>query len=356
MDRQDAFSGTAEVREGHRFDEARLAAWMEAHVDGYAGPLTVQQFKGGQSNPTYKLITPDKNYVLRRKPPGQLLASAHAVDREYKVITALGQTDVPVARTYGLCTDDSVIGTWFYVMDCVDGRVIWGPTFPDVDRATRPRYFEAMVDALAKLHMADFNAIGLGDFGKTDGYMGRQIHRWSKQYLEDPAAGKFDEMDQLSDWLPRTIPESTGVSVVHGDYRCDNMIFHPTEPRVLAILDWELSTLGDPMADFTYHLMMYHMPSSMTSGIADQDLTALNIPTESDYVAMYATRTGKPAQIPHLHWYLAYNMFRLAAICHGIQGRVVKGTAASAHAKNMGAAVLPLAQFAMSQARQAGFA
>ncbi len=356
MDRQDAFSGTADVRPAHQFDEARLAGWMAANVADFAGPMTVQQFKGGQSNPTYKLITPARNYVLRRKPPGELLASAHAVDREYKVITALGKTDVPVAKTHGLCTDESVIGTWFYVMDCVEGRVIWGPTFPDVSREERPHYFEAMVDALAKLHSADFNAIGLGDYGKTDGYMARQIHRWGKQYLADPAAGKFDDMDKLCDWLPRTIPEASGVAVVHGDYRCDNMIFHPTEPRVAAILDWELSTLGDPLADFTYHLMMYHMPASMTSGIADVDQAALNIPSESAYVALYASRTGRPAQIPHLNWYLAYNMFRLAAICHGIQGRVVKGTAASDHAKSMGAATEPLAQFAMGQARLAGFA
>ncbi len=354
MDRQDSFSGTAEVRDGHRFDEARLTQWMHAHVEGFAGPMQVQQFKGGQSNPTYKLITPGQNYVLRRKPPGELLASAHAVDREYKVITALGQTDVPVARTYGLCTDDSVIGTWFYVMACVDGRVIWGPTFPDVSRDARPDYFAAMVDALAKLHMADFAKIGLGDFGKTDGYMARQIHRWSKQYLADPAAGKYDELDRLCAWLPNTIPPSSGVSVVHGDYRCDNMIFHSTEPKVLAILDWELSTLGDPLADFTYHLMMYHMPSSMTSGIADVDQAALNIPSENQYIRWYAQKTGRPAEIPDIHWYLAYNIFRLAAICHGIQGRVVKGTAASEHAKSMGAAILPLAQFAWNQARLAG--
>jgi aminoglycoside phosphotransferase (APT) family kinase protein len=356
MDRQDAFSGTDVVRDAHRFDESKLDGWMRLNVAGYAGPLEVQQFKGGQSNPTYKLITPGHSYVLRRKPPGQLLASAHAVDREYKVITALGKTDVPVARTYGLCTDESVIGTWFYVMDCVDGRVIWGPTFPDATREERPRYFEAMADALAKLHSVDFAAVGLGDYGKTDGYMARQINRWGKQYLEDPAAGKFADMDKLCAWLPGTIPASTGVSIVHGDYRCDNMMFHPTEPRVLAILDWELSTLGDPMADFTYHLMMYHMPSSMTSGIADADFSALNIPSESEYVTWYARRTGRPADIPHLNWYLAYNMFRLAAICHGIQGRVVKGTAASAHAKSMGAAVPLLAQYAWSQAQLAGAA
>jgi aminoglycoside phosphotransferase (APT) family kinase protein len=354
MDRQDSFSGTEDVRAGLGFDEARLADWMQAHVAGFAGPLDVQQFKGGQSNPTYKLITPNKNYVLRRKPPGELLASAHAVDREYKVITALGETDVPVAKTYGLCTDATVIGTWFYVMDCVEGRVIWGPTFPDVSREDRPQYFEAMVDALAKLHNADFVKIGLGDYGKTEGYMARQIHRWSKQYLADPEAGKFDEMDRLCAWLPQSIPPSSGVSIVHGDYRCDNMMFHPTEPKVLAILDWELSTLGDPMADFTYHLMMYHMPSAMTSGIADLDLAALNIPAQSHYIRWYAQRTGRPEEIPEIHWYLAYNIFRLAAICHGIQGRVVKGTAASAHAKSMGAAILPLAHFAWNQAKLAG--
>jgi aminoglycoside phosphotransferase (APT) family kinase protein len=359
MDRQDSFSGTTDVRDAHRFDETKLDAWMQAHVVDYAGPLTVQQFKGGQSNPTYKLNTPLKNYVLRRKPPGELLASAHAVDREYKVITALGKTDVPVAKTYGLCTDDSIIGTWFYIMECVEGRVIWGPTFPDVSSKDRPLYFKAMIDALAKLHKADYVKIGLGDYGKTEGYMARQIHRWSKQYLADPAAGKFDEMDKLCAWLPSSIPSSstgasTGVSIVHGDYRCDNMIFHPTEPKVLAILDWELSTLGDPMADFTYHLMMYHMPSSMTSGISDVDFTALNIPSQSDYISWYAQATGRPAEIPDIHWYLAYNIFRLAAICHGIQGRVVKGTAASAHAKSMGAAILPLAQFAFRQAKLAG--
>jgi aminoglycoside phosphotransferase (APT) family kinase protein len=354
MDRQENFSGTGDVRPQHKFDAAKLEAWLQANVAGYTGPLTVQQFKGGQSNPTYKLMTPSKNYVMRRKPPGDLLASAHAVDREYKVITALGKTDVPVAKTYGLCTDDTVIGTWFYIMDCVDGRVIWGPTFPDVSRDERPKYFAAMVDALAKLHTADFNAIGLGDYGKTEGYMARQIHRWSKQYLADPEAGKMAELDKLCDWLPKTIPASSGISVVHGDFRCDNMMFHPTEPRVLAILDWELSTLGDPLADFTYHLMMYHMPTSMTSGIADVDFAALNIPTESEYVTWYAKLTGRPAVIDHLNWYLAYNIFRLAAICHGIQGRVIRGTAASEHARSMGAAILPLAQFAWAQAQKAG--
>jgi aminoglycoside phosphotransferase (APT) family kinase protein len=354
MDRQESFSGTADVRAQHKFDETKLDAWMQAHVAGYAGPLTVEQFKGGQSNPTYKLITPGKNYVMRRKPPGELVASAHAVDREYKVITALGQTDVPVAKTHGLCMDESVIGTWFYVMDCVEGRVIWGPTFPDATREERPAYFAAMCDALAKLHNADFAKIGLADFGKTDGYMARQISRWTKQYQADTGAGKIDELDRLCAWLPQTIPASSGISVVHGDYRCDNMMFHPTEPRVAAILDWELSTLGDPLADFTYHLMMYHMPSSMNFGISDVDYRALNITPESDYISLYASMTGRPAHIDNLDWYLAYNMFRLAAICHGIQGRVVRGTAASDHARTMGARALPLAQFAWAQAQKAG--
>jgi aminoglycoside phosphotransferase (APT) family kinase protein len=354
MDREANFSGAAAVRDQHRFDEIRLDTWLRETIEDYAGPLTVQQFKGGQSNPTYKLITPTKNYVLRRKPPGELVASAHAVDREYKVITALGKTDVPVAKTYGLCTDESVIGTWFYVMDCVEGRVIWGPTFPDATFAERPRYFTAMVEALAKLHKADFSSIGLDDYGKTEGYMARQINRWTKQYQADEAAGKIEELDRLCEWLPSGIPASSGISVVHGDYRCDNLMFHPTEPCVSAILDWELSTLGDPLADFTYHLMMYHVPGSMNFGLSDVDFTALNIPTESDYVAHYAKLTGQPAVIDNLDWYLAYNMFRLAAICHGIQGRVVRGTAASEHAKTMGTRALPLAQYAWAQAKKAG--
>jgi aminoglycoside phosphotransferase (APT) family kinase protein len=348
VDKQTAFSGTGEVREQHRFDEGRLRDWMQAHVSGFAGPLTVQQFKGGQSNPTYKLITPKQNYVLRRKPPGTLLASAHAVDREYRVITALHGVGFPVARTFGLCMDESVIGTAFYVMDCVEGRVIWDTRFPDVPVEQRAAYFDAMNATIAQLHTTDFAAIGLGDFGKTGNYFARQIGRWSKQYLADEAAGRVADMDRLVEWLPAHIPPGDESAIVHGDYRCDNMIFHPTEPRVLAVLDWELSTLGHPLADFTYHLMMYRMPPGITAGLVGADLGALGIPSEAEYVAAYCRRTGRDG-IGNLGFHMAFNMFRLAAIIHGIRGRVARGTAASAHAKQMASFVEPLAELAWKQ-------
>ena len=351
--KQELNSGVGEVRAGLGFDEARLAEWMAANVAGFTGPLTVRQFNGGQSNPTYRLTTPGQNYVLRRKPPGILLKSAHAVDREYKVITALHAAGFPAPRTFGLCTDDSVIGTWFYIMDCVDGRVIWDTTFPDVDRADRPAYFDAMNATIAQLHSFDPAAIGLGDFGKPGNYFARQIGRWSRQYLEDTDAGRFAAMDRLAEWLPNNIPPGEETGVVHGDYRCDNMIFHPTEPKVLAVLDWELSTLGHPLADFSYHLMMYRMPPSMTAGLTGVDLAALNIPDEAAYTAAYCRRTGRDG-IANMDFYVAYNMFRLAAILHGIQGRVVRGTAASAHAKASGAGVAPLADLAWEQALKAG--
>ena len=353
MDKQQQFSGTAEVREQHRFDEARLLAWMQDHVEGFAGPLSVEQFKGGQSNPTYKLVTPAQAYVLRRKPPGQLLASAHAVDREYRVISALYRTGFPVARTFGLCTDESVIGTWFYVMDCVEGRVIWDTRFPDVEREQRPAYYDAMNQTLARLHSVDFAALGLADYGKTGNYFQRQIGRWSKQYLADEAAGRIGAMDRLVEWLPAHIPPGDESAIVHGDYRCDNMIFHPTEPRVLAVLDWELSTLGHPLADFTYHLMMYRMPPGITAGLIGADLAELNIPREADYVAAYCARTGREP-LGDLGFCFAFNMFRLAAIIHGIRGRVVRGTAASAHARHMASFTEPLADLAWQQAEATG--
>ena len=351
--RQEQFSGTDAVRDAHKFDEAKLAAWMEANVAGYAGPLVVEQFKGGQSNPTYKLLTPKQNYVMRRKPPGVLLPSAHAVDREYKVITALHNAGFPAAKTFGLCTDETVIGTWFYIMDCVDGRVIWDTTFPSEPKEKRAAYFDAMNATIAQLHMMDYQAIGLGDFGKPGNYFARQIGRWSKQYIEDTGAGHYGPMDKLVEWLPTAIPEGEEVSIVHGDYRCDNMIFHPTEPKVLAVLDWELSTLGHPLADFSYHLMMYRMPAVGTTGLAGNDLKAMGIPTEDEYVAAYCRRTGRSG-IPNLDFYVAYNMFRLAAIIHGIKGRVVRGTASNAHAVASAATFEPLADAAWAQALKAG--
>lgn len=356
--RQEQFSGTTEVRAAHRFDEAALAEWMRAHVRDFQGPLGVRQFRGGQSNPTYRLHTPGRTYVLRRKPPGLLLKSAHAVDREYRVISALFGAGFPVAETFGLCTDEQVIGTWFYIMDCIEGRIIWDGTFPDVPSADRRCYFDAMNATIAQLHAIDPAAIGLQDFGKPGNYFARQIARWSRQYHDDEAAGRVADMDRLAEWLPANIPAGDETAIVHGDYRCDNMIFHPTEPRVLAVLDWELSTLGHPLADFSYHLMMYRMPPTGTVGLVDCDLAAMNIPTEADYVAGYCRRTGRDpeAVLANMDFYIAYNMFRLAAIVHGIRGRVVRGTASNAHARAMASTVEPLAARAWEQALRAGAA
>ena len=345
--------GTTPVREAHRFDEAALARWMEDHVAGFAGPLTVEQFKGGQSNPTYKLVTPGHAYVLRRKPPGQLLKGAHAVEREAKVLSALGSVGFPVAHIHGLCTDDSVIGTWFYVMDMVDGRIFWDATFPDVGRSERPAYFDAMNDTLARLHKVDYEAVGLGDYGRSGNYFERQIARWSKQYLDDVDAGRDPHMDRLIEWLPANIPPGDETSIVHGDFRCDNMIFHPTEPKVLAVLDWELSTLGHPGADFAYHAMMYRMPPHIVAGLAGADLSALNIPSEAEYLAAYCRRTGREA-MPAYDFYIAFNFFRMAAIFHGIKGRVIRGTASSAQATERVKVFPELAAIAWAQAEIAG--
>ena len=353
MNRSIENSGTSAVRETHRFDVAALDRWMAAHVDGYAGPLQVEQFKGGQSNPTYKLSTPAAAYVLRRKPPGALLPGAHAVDREYRVISALGSQGFPVARAFGLCPDPSVIGTEFYVMEFVAGRIFWEPSLPEVPAAERAACFDAMNDTIARLHAIDPVTAGLADYGKPGDYFARQIGRWSRQYLGDEAAGRVPAMDRLVDWLPAHVPADSGdeARVIHGDFRCDNMIFHPTEPRVLAVLDWELSTLGHPLADFAYHLMMYRMPAELGTGLAGLDLTALGIPSEQDYVAAYCRRTGR-AGIPHLDFYVAFNLFRLAAIIHGIKGRLSRGTASSAHAGKMVASLEPLADLAWAQAER----
>ena len=326
-----ANSGASAVREGFAFDEAALARWLADNVADFAGPLSVEQFKGGQSNPTYKLATPAKSYVLRRKPGGELLPGAHAVDREARVQARLGEAGFPVSKIHGLCTDGAVIGAWFYVMDMVEGRIFWDATFPDVQRDERPRYFDAMNETIARLHAFDPEAIGLGDYGKPGNYFARQISRWSRQYLADEAAGRNADMDALSAWLPAHIPEGDESSVVHGDFRCDNMIFHPAEPRVVAVLDWELSTLGHPLADFANHAMMYRIPPEIVAGLKGANLAALNIPSEAEYVATYCTRTGR-ADIPGYEFTIAFNLFRLAAIFHGIKGRHLRGTASSAQA------------------------
>jgi aminoglycoside phosphotransferase (APT) family kinase protein len=347
-DNADKFSGTMDVREQHRFDVAGLRAWMREHVDGYDGsPLSVMQFKGGQSCPTYRVEAGKAAYVLRRKPPGKLLPSAHAVDREYKVITALGQTDVPVPRTYALCEDEAVVGTTFYLMEWVDGRVFWDPMLKDLPKADRAAVYDSMNAAIAALHTVDYEQVGLTDFGRPGNYFARQIGRWSKQYKASETE-TIPEMDRLIEYLPATIPAGDETVVVHGDYRLDNMIFHPTEPRVLAILDWELSTLGHPLADFTYNLMVWRLESSLFRGIADADFSGLGLPTEAEYVAAYCRRTGR-AGIDNLEWYMAYNMFRLAAILQGIMGRVVDGTAASEHAIEQGKRARPMAEAAWRQ-------
>jgi aminoglycoside phosphotransferase (APT) family kinase protein len=341
----DANAGTTPVREAHRFDQAALERWLVVNVADYAGPLTVEQFRGGQSNPTYKLVTPGRSYVLRRKPPGELLKGAHAVEREATVLSALGKAGFPVAHVYGLCEDAGVIGTAFFVMAMVEGRIFWDAAFPEVPQGERAAYFDAMNATIAQLHGVDPDAVGLGDYGRPGNYFARQIARWSKQYLADADAGRDADMDALVEWLPANIPPGEETAIVHGDFRCDNMIFHPTEPRILAVLDWELSTLGHPLADFAYHALMYRMPPDIVAGLGGVDPVALGLPTEADYVAAYCRRTGRDG-MPDYPFYIAFNLFRLAAIFHGIKGRVVRGTAASAHARERAESLPRLTQLA----------
>ena len=346
--REQLNTGTKEVAESHRFDEGSLNEWLKANVEGFEGPLEVRQFKGGQSNPTYQLVTPNKKYVMRRKPPGKLLPSAHAVDREYKVISALYPTGFPVARSYGLCTDDSVIGTMFYVMDMVEGRILWDQSLPAYSPEERRAIYMAKLKTLADLHNTDHEAIGLGDYGKPGNYMGRQVDRWTKQYRASETI-TIPEMDQLIDWLPKTVPVQERTSVVHGDYRLDNMVLHATEPKVAAVLDWELSTLGEPLADFTYLLMNWH-----NGAIAQiPDFKAHGIPTVEEYVEEYCRLTGRSG-LPEVNWFFAYNAFRLAGILQGIVGRVRDGTANSPQAAAMADRVPNLAQSAWAFAKKAG--
>ena len=354
------FTGTRPVSEQHAFDISALQSWLHQHLPGFAGPLTVEMFKGGQSNPTYKLLTPGKAYVMRAKPGpvAKLLPSAHAIEREFRVMSALRQTDVPVAKMHVLCEDESVIGRAFYVMECVEGRVMWDQSLPEMTREQRGAIYDEMNRVMAALHTVRPDAIGLSDYGKPGNYFERQIGRWSKQYvasITQPIAA----MDQLMEWLPRNIPamarDESLVSIVHGDYRLDNLMFHPTEPRVLAILDWELSTLGHPLADFSYHCMAWHIPPGAFRGIGGLDVQALGIPTEDAYIARYCERTGfaTPEQLrADWNFYLAYNLFRLAAILQGIAKRVEMGTASSAQAVSSAAGARPLAELAWSFAQR----
>ncbi len=343
---------TQPVRQELGIDAGRLSAWLTTAVPGFRGPVQLQQFTGGQSNPTYLLVSPSGRYVLRRKPPGQLLASAHAVNREFRVLRALHGQGIPVAAAFAHCTDESVAGTEFYVMEFVAGRVFWDPAFDDVPKEERRAYFGAMNKVLADLHSLDYQRLGLADFGRPERYVPRQVARWSRQYLEDEAAGRVAEMDRLIDWLAHFQPRDESTSLVHGDYRSDNLIFHSTEPRVLAVLDWELATLGDPLADFAYHLLMYHMPSLAFPGLLGRDLVALGLPSEREYVEAYCVLTGR-ANIPDLDAYLAFCLFRLAAIFHGIRGRVVRGTAVSSKGREYARHVEELAKLGWQYAERA---
>jgi aminoglycoside phosphotransferase (APT) family kinase protein len=345
----DLFIGVKPVEERHRIDAARLEDFLKGRIDGLRGPLQVEQFKGGQSNPTYRITAGGKRYALRKKPPGKLLPSAHAVDREYKVIKALHSVGFPVAKPYVLCEDESVIGTAFYVMDCVEGRVLWDQSLPGMAKTERRAIWDELNRVIALLHGVDYKAVGLEDFGKAGSYIERQVGRWSKQYVASETQ-KIEAMDNLIAWLPKNVPPTDETTIVHGDFRLDNTVFHPTEPKMLAVLDWELSTLGDPLADFSYHCMSWHIPPGKFRGIEGLPLAELGIPTEREYVDMYFKRTGRKGIAPSVwDYYMAYNLFRIAAICQGIAKRVVDGTAASEHARDAGARAPLLAELGWSQ-------
>ena len=369
MSQFDAFIGTRPVAERHAFDVAALDEWMRENIEGFAGPLSVEMFKGGQSNPTYKLITPTRTYVMRSKPGpvAKLLPSAHAIEREFAVMNALAGTDVPVPRMLALCEDESVMGRAFYIMEFMQGRVLWDQSLPGMSQEERGAIYDEMNRVISALHSVDFAAHGLADYGKSGNYFERQIGRWSKQY-QASVTEAIPEMDKLMQWLPEHMPASARddrlVSIVHGDYRLDNLMFHPTEPRVIAVLDWELSTLGHPLADFSYHCMSWHIPASIGRGIGGLDLAALGIPDEDSYLTRYCQRTGiaRFAEAQGItsreqlrddwNFYLAYNLFRIAAILQGIAKRVQTGTAASAEAKAMGAQTRPMAELAWTFAQK----
>lgn len=346
------FVGVVDTPERLKFDEAALQRYMRSAVDGFDGPLIVRKFKGGQSNPTYLLETPTKKYVLRRKPPGKLLPSAHAVDREYRIMTALGRVGFPVPKTYALCEDDAVIGTAFFIMDFVDGRIFWDARLPGVGIAERRALYDELTDVVARLHAVDYKALGLSDYGKTGNYFERQIDRWSKQYKAAETV-RIEEMDRLAAWLPAAIPKDDATSIVHGDYRFDNVIIDPGRPKALAVLDWELSTLGHPLADFTYFLMVWRFPQSIRGGLAGLDLEALGIPSVEESSARYCEITGR-GSLADFDFCLAYNMFRLASIIQGVHARSLQGNASSPEAAKMGASVAPLAAMAWDYAKRAG--
>jgi aminoglycoside phosphotransferase (APT) family kinase protein len=336
----------------HAFDEGRLAAWMQAHVAGFRGPIGVQQFAGGQSNPTFLVQSADHRYVLRRKPPGKLLPSAHAVDREYRVITALANTQVPVAKAFALCEDAAVIGTAFYVMDYVEGRLFWDAALPEVAAPQRGAIYEEMTRVIAALHGVDYTAVGLGDYGKPGHYIERQVARWTQQYRASETES-IDAVERLIEWLPKHIPEDEQTSIVHGDFRLDNAIFHSHEPKILAVLDWELSTLGHPLVDLAYLCMRYHLSADQFRGLGGVDPAALQIPSEAQCVADYCSRRGRAPVAPQdWTYYLAFNMFRLTGILQGVLARAIQGNASSVTALEAGRRTRPLAEQAWTLVQQ----
>ncbi|MCK9284018.1 MAG: phosphotransferase [Rhodocyclaceae bacterium] len=334
---------------GIPFDVAALGNYLKKHLEGFSGALEVSQFQGGQSNPTFRLAAGGRRYVLRKKPPGELLPSAHAIDREFRVISALAGSDVPVPRTFCYCDDPAIIGTAFYVTEFVDGRIFYDPALPGMAPTERAEIFDAMNRVVAALHRVDYKAVGLADYGKTGNYFERQIARWSRQYRASETE-RLEAMERLMDWLPKNIPSGDATTIVHGDLRLDNLIFHPTEARVLAVLDWELSTLGHPLADFSYNAITWRLQPAEFRGLAGHDLAALGIPDEEAYVAAYCRRTGR-APIPPDDWdfYCAYNMFRLAAILQGIMARAVGGNASNHDALEVGRRAKPIGEAAWRQ-------
>ncbi len=337
------FMGTKPVAEQHAFDVQALGRYIREHVEDFKGELEVEQFKGGQSNPTFLVRAGSKSMVLRRKPPGELLPSAHAVDREYKVISALAQTDVPVAKTYALCMDREVISSEFYLMDFVDGRILWDPALPESNKDERRAMYDEMNRVIAQLHKIDPQEIGLSDYGRAGGYFERQVTRWTKQYRASETE-HIEAVENLIQWLPANIPEGDETRIVHGDYRLDNVIFHPTEPKILAVLDWELSTLGHPLADFAYHCMAWRRQNKQSRGLADIDIASLGIPSEAEYVQQYCQRTGRePIASQDWQYYMVFNMFRLVGILQGVMARALKGNASSSAALEAGRRAKPLA-------------
>jgi aminoglycoside phosphotransferase (APT) family kinase protein len=344
------YANTVPVMERHRFDPATLDRYLRAQLASYRGGLEVRQFDSGHSNPTFFLsaeMTDGKrrDFVLRKKPPGQLVASAHQVDREFRVISALARTDVPVAPTHLLCTDDSIIGQMFYLMDCVEGRILIDPAMPDLTPAERGAIFDSMNNVLARLHRVDPVAVGLGDYGRTGQYVARQVARWSKQYAELKTE-EIPAMEKLSAWLPAHIPADDPTTIVHGDYRLGNLIIHPSEPRVVAVLDWELSTLGHPLADLAYNCIGYHL-AEPPHGFARVDFATSGHPTEAEYVAAYCRRTGR-ASVPHFNFYLAFSLFRLAAIAQGVYRRGLAGNSANPDSIKMSSSARERADLAWS--------